>query len=82
MTHIETVKEVNKASKIEISEQFNDVIAAVERVLEHHRIQIENLYSTSTFCPTGSIRFGPQVHPTVSHFTNFLFFFLFFAEFV
>ena len=50
-------KEINSASE----RQFNNVIAAVEKVLEDHRLQIEDLYSSVRICPSGSLRFGPQV---------------------
>ena len=51
------LKEINSASE----RQFNNVIAAVEKVLEDHRLQIEDLYSSVRICPSGSLRFGPQV---------------------
>ena len=50
-------EEINSASE----RQFNNVIAAVEKVLEDHRLQIEDLYSSVRICPSGSLRFGPQV---------------------
>ena len=54
-------QEINAASE----RQFNNVIAAVEKVLEDHRLQIEDLYSSVRICPSGSLRFGPKVHDEV-----------------
>ena len=41
------------------------MIAAVEKVLEDHRLQIEDLYSSVRICPSGSLRFGPKVQGKV-----------------
>ena len=43
------------------AQQFNAIISSVEKLLDQHQVQIQDLYRSVQACPLGSLRFGPNV---------------------